>query len=150
MSTCSCAAPPGGTVSCPDNCFPYCEIDAGRVNGGCSPLASDDRPLASELRGIVESIVANIPYGQSFSSVEITTLTVPEVDASIPWHGRNVSQLLAQSMGVGAEFQVAGVRTNVGGARGKNREFVIRLCFPRIWIRSGGNDFPSGGGVVAR
>lgn len=150
MSTCSCAAPPGGTVTCPDNCFPYCEIDGGRVNGGCSPLASDDRPLASELRGIVESIVASVPYRQSFSNVEVTTLTIPEVAASIPWHGRNTTQVLARSMDVGEEFQVAGVRTNVGGARGKNREFVISLRFPRIWSRSGGSDFPSGGGVVAR
>jgi hypothetical protein len=56
-SSCKCADPPGGTVTCPDGYIPICEVKNGKAYGSCLPKPSNVTSRPQLVRVIVTAVL---------------------------------------------------------------------------------------------
>ena len=148
-TSCSCASPPGGKISCPANHFAFCDIIKGEVSGGCLDPGIAHKPRASELRRITRDVVISIRAESDQSVViRIASASTDAPGGLVDWDDTNaLTQLLSYAVESGLTVTISGTKEDIAQPRHYPTEFSIRLTFPASWSRFGST--PAGGALTA-
>lgn len=149
-TVCSCASPPGGAISCPDDCFAYCRISRGMVEGGCVPPVSRKRPRGDELLDTTQTAVEQIQTGDVARSVVLVSVALsgnPRDPLEWGYHSQVIA-LLELAVDEGQVILLNGYYPTGSARRMPDCHFSLQLCFPANWSLGRGGSDNSFGGLV--